>query len=87
MNSLLFCSNAEDDVMKMQTAMTPKKFQSSKQRQLSQKINYQSTITWTSNDYKPILVAMMSYLDNIHYTPETTFSQEHLLALTPADIC
>ena len=41
-------------------------------------------MTQTSNDYKPI--AMMLYLDNTHYTTETTFSQEHLLALTPADI-
>ena len=40
----------------------------------------------TSNDYKPILVAMMSYWDDTHYTHETTFSQERLLALTPADI-
>ena len=43
-------------------------------------------MTRTSNDYKPILVAMTSYLDDTHYTPETTFSQERLLTLTPADI-
>ena len=43
-------------------------------------------MTQTSNDFIPILVAMMSYFDNTHYTPETTFSQEHLLALTPAHI-
>ena len=53
---------------------------------LPPKIYYQSTMTQTSNDHKPILTGMMSYLDNPHYTPETTFSQEHLLALTPAGI-
>ena len=63
-----------------------KTYQSPKQQQLSTKVNFQSTMTWTSNDNKPILVAMMSYLDNTHYITETTFSQEHLLALTPAGI-
>jgi len=38
------------------------------------------------NFYKPVLVAMMSYLDDIAYNIDHNFSENQLGELTPADV-
>lgn len=39
-----------------------------------------------SNDYRPHLAKLMSFLDNVKYPKETVFTQERLLQIKPNDI-
>jgi hypothetical protein len=40
----------------------------------------------SKNDYKPMLIQLMSFVDSTHYGPEHEFTQERLLQLTSRDI-
>ena len=46
----------------------------------------QSTMMHTNNDYKPILVWLLSYLDNVQYANDTEFMDECLLQIMPQHI-
>ena len=47
---------------------------------------HRPTMTRSKNDYKPILVALLSYLDNEKYPKDAEFTSERLLQLTPTHI-